>query len=86
MFIIEIYENYHFNIDVLGGTVGHGSSVAQLPYVMPLQSLANVLDDTLFLISLMLYKLEGPRASTGLSLLCVDLGYKQWSNDRPLCA
>ena len=37
--------------------------------------------------------LEGARASTGLSLLCVDLsllcvdlGYKQWSNDRPLCA
>ena len=28
---------------------------------------------------------EGARASTGLSLLCVDLGYKQWSNDRPLC-
>ena len=30
--------------------------------------------------------LEGARASTGLSLLCVDVGYKQWSNDRPLCA
>ena len=30
--------------------------------------------------------LEGARASTGLSLLCVDLGYKQWSNDKPLCA
>ena len=27
-------------------------------------------------------ELEGARASTGLSLLCVDLG-KQWSNDRP---
>ena len=22
----------------------------------------------------------------GFSLLCVDVGYKQWSNDRPLCA
>ena len=30
--------------------------------------------------------LEGGRASTGLSLLCMDVGYKQWSNDRPLCA
>ena len=30
--------------------------------------------------------LEGARASTGLLLLCVDVGYKQWSNDRPLCA
>ena len=30
--------------------------------------------------------LEGARASTGLSLLCVDLGYKQWSNDRHICA
>ena len=31
-------------------------------------------------------ELEGVRASTGLSLLCVDvgLGYKQWSNDRPI--
>ena len=28
--------------------------------------------------------LEGARASTGLSLLCVDVGYKQWSND--ICA
>ena len=33
MFIVEISENYQFNIDVSGGTVGHGSSVAQLPYV-----------------------------------------------------
>ena len=32
------------------------------------------------------FKLEGARASPGLSLLmlCVDVGYKQWSNDRPL--
>ena len=30
--------------------------------------------------------LEGARASTGLSLLCVDVGYKHWSNGRPLCA
>ena len=30
--------------------------------------------------------LEGARASTGLSLLCVDVGYKQWSNDMPICA
>ena len=28
--------------------------------------------------------LEGARASTGLSLLCVDVGYKHWSNDMPL--
>ena len=35
---------------------------------------------------LLLYILEGARASTGLSLLCVDVGYKHWSNDRPLCA
>ena len=32
------------------------------------------------------YTLEGARANTGLSLLCVDVGYKQWSNDRPICA
>ena len=32
------------------------------------------------------YILEGARASTGFSLLCVDVGYKQWSNDRPICA
>ena len=25
--------------------------------------------------------LEGARASTGLSLLCVNVGYKHWSND-----
>ena len=37
-------------------------------------------------LSLSPESLEGARASTGLSLLCVDLGYKQWSNDRPLCA
>ena len=33
-------------------------------------------------------ELEGARASTDLSLLCVDVGlvgYKQWSNARPLC-
>ena len=30
--------------------------------------------------------LEGARASTGSSLLCVDVGYKHWSNDRLLCA
>ena len=30
------------------------------------------------------YILEGARASTGLSLLCVDVGYKHWSNDMPL--
>ena len=30
--------------------------------------------------------LEGARASTGLSMLCVDVGYKHWSNDRPICA
>ena len=30
--------------------------------------------------------LEGARASTGVSLPCVDVGYKHWSNDRPLCA
>ena len=29
---------------------------------------------------------RGGRVSTGLSLLCVDVGYKHWSNDRPLCA
>ena len=26
-------------------------------------------------------QLEGARASTGLSLLCVNVGYKHWSND-----
>ena len=25
--------------------------------------------------------LEGARASTGISLLCVNVGYKHWSND-----
>ena len=28
-----------------------------------------------------MYVLEGARASTGLSLLCVNVGYKHWSND-----
>ena len=31
-------------------------------------------------------QLEGARANTGLSLLCVDVGYKQWSNDMPIYA
>ena len=33
-----------------------------------------------------LVSLEGACASTGLSLLCVHVGYKQLGNDRPLCA
>ena len=28
-----------------------------------------------------LFQLEGARASTGLSLLCVNVGYKHWSNN-----
>ena len=41
---------------------------------------------TLVLLSSFLSYTRGGRASTGLSLLCVDVGYKQWSNDRPICA
>ena len=37
----------------------------------------------LILVAL-LFILEGARASMGLSLLCVDVGYKHWSNDMPL--
>ena len=33
-------------------------------------------------VCVLLFVLEGARASTGLSLLCVDAGYKHWSNDR----
>ena len=40
----------------------------------------------LIIVCLLLLLLEGAGASTGLSLLCVDVGYKHWSNDRPLCA
>ena len=38
-------------------------------------------------IVVLLVLLEGARASMGLSLLCVDVGYNtRWCNVRPLCA